>query len=102
MKTFCDNLFDRYRDFGLGTDEPAREHLMPLFGDSLLEVLCHASPACKRVVVKTPDIHGIDHFDRFFPVHKPVVTLRDGRSVVGIGKAPRYVFVVFFADWIPR
>lgn len=82
LTRFGDNLFDRYRDIGFGADEQARQHLLRLFGDSLLELVYQGSEVGSRVVLKTPMIQGFEHFDRFFHGHKLVVLLRDGRSVV--------------------
>ncbi len=55
--------------------------LLPAFGDGVLAVLNRGEASEARLALKYPSVENLDRFFDFFPGHRLIIVVRDGRDV---------------------
>lgn len=68
-------------DSSWGVDSGTRKSLDTSLGDGVVRFL-NGQAGAKRAISKTPEVHNMDLFFRFFPDARLLIMVRDGRSIV--------------------
>ncbi len=82
LNNYTDAVSKRWKWREGKVEESLKVTLCKYFGDGIINFLSSENSSGKRLLTKTPSIHNLHLFSKFFPNAYLLILIRDGRAVV--------------------